>query len=60
MNLSIHPRVSNGRTVYDKVNTRKSVNRDRLKILIERMEEHVGRHPLDEATKAHINKIKAI
>lgn len=60
MNLSIHPRVVNGKTVHEKKNTRKSVNRDRLPRLIERMEEHLDRHPFDSATKEHLQKVRSI
>lgn len=57
-NISIHPR--NYYSRGEKVNTMKSPNKDLIKKKIARMEEHVDRHPADNATRAHIQKKAAL
>lgn len=58
MNQSIHPRVKNGRTIYDKVNTAKAPDRSRILKVAMSMKEHIDQHPRDKASIDHFNKLK--
>lgn len=54
---SIHPRVKNGRTVHEKVNTSKSSTgaaRDRA---IAGLMGHLERHPNDAQSAGHLDKL---
>lgn len=57
-NFSIHPR--NWGTRRDKVNTRKSKNKDLIKAKLVRMEKHLEAHPADGATRNHMAKKAAL
>ena len=57
--VSIHPR-NHGRTKHEKRNTRGVKNKDIIRAKLVRMEEHVDRHPSDNATRAHIQKKQAL
>jgi len=54
---SIHPRVVNGKTRHNKVNTCITVRKSREKV-VARMEKHHERHPNDMASKKHLEKIR--
>lgn len=56
---SIHPRVVNGRTVCPKVNTAARANPETKRKVIAAIEEHLSRHPNDNASKAHLAKLNA-
>lgn len=58
-NLSIHPRVENGRTVHDKVNTCLSPLKGKRERLIANIEAHLERHPNDGVSAARLSKLKA-
>lgn len=58
MNQSIHPRVVNGKTKYDRVNTFKNKDKNNTKKTLNNMEEHLVVHPKDSATKDHYLKLQ--
>lgn len=57
--LSIHPR-NHGRIKHEKRDTSRVRNKDIIKAKIARMNEHVDRHPADNATRKHIAKKEAL
>lgn len=55
---SIHPRVVNGRTQYEKVNTAKTRDKTKLPKILQTMQKHMEEHPRDKATVDHYNKLQ--
>lgn len=55
-NNSIHPRVENGRTRYDTVNTAMPRRNGVSPAKRRRMETHMAAHPNDRATAGHLSK----
>ncbi len=56
---SIHPRVVNGLTAFPKVNTSARANPATKQRVIAAIQEHLARHPNDNASKAHLAKLSA-
>jgi hypothetical protein len=57
-NYSIHPRVVNGRTVHEKVNTRGEPSKNRLKNVLEAIQTHLIVHPNDRLSQNHVAALK--
>lgn len=57
-NKSIHPRVVNGKTKFNKVNTCTPKGKPNPK-KIARMEEHIKEHPNDGASRKHLAALLA-
>ena len=58
VNLSIHPRVVNGRTQWPKSNTARNPFVETKQRLIASFTAHLARHPRDEASRRRLEKLK--
>jgi hypothetical protein len=56
--MSMHPRVENGRTVHELVNTSKPKNKDVLKRKIANVEAYLEEHPGEQFNRKHLEKMK--
>ena len=54
----IHPRVSNGRTVHDKVNTMRGPNKEVTRRKIAAITAHLDLHPRDGHSQSHLSALK--
>ena len=56
--ISIHPRVQNGRAQHPAINTAMPRRKGLSEAKVGRMEAHLTEHPRDGATSAHLSKMR--